>query len=193
MDVPKVAGDEQIVYSGRIFEIVKQPMKIGAKVVDFEIVRRSPGVRLLVVRDGNILLVKEFRAEHEGFDYRLPGGKVFDSLKDYKKTLDGGKDILKYAVEAARKECLEETGISVKMIEHVHTARCGASVSWDMYYFLVDDFDEKEDGQNLEDGEVIYPEWKTFDEAKQLCLKGDVKEDRTVGVLLRFLLGWRKD
>ena len=193
MDVPKVAGDEKIVYSGRIFEILKQPMKIGAKVVDFEIVRRSPGVRLLVVRDGNILLVKEFRAEHEGFDYRLPGGKVFDSLKDYKKTLDGGKDILKYAVEAARKECLEETGISVKMIEHVHTARCGASVSWDMYYFLVDDFDEKEDGQNLEDGEVIYPEWKTFDEAKQLCLKGDVKEDRTVGVLLRFLLGWRKD
>jgi len=58
MDVPKVVGDEIIVYSGRVFEIVRQPMKIGAKVVDFEIARRSPGVRLLVVRDGKILLVK---------------------------------------------------------------------------------------------------------------------------------------
>ena len=118
---------------------------------------------------------------------------MFDSLKDYKKALDGGKDIMKYAVEAARKECLEETGVSARRVEHIHTARSGASVSWDMYYFLVDDFDEREDGQNLEDGEVIYPEWKTFGETKQLCLKGDVKEDRTVGVLLRFLLGWKKN
>ncbi len=88
MDVPKVARGERIVYSGKIFEIVRQPMKIGAKVVDFEIARRSPGVRMLVVRDGRILLVKEFRTEHDGFDYRLPGGKVFDSLRDYKRAFD---------------------------------------------------------------------------------------------------------
>lgn len=193
MDVPNAAGDEKIAYSGRIFEVVKQPMKVGGKIVDFEIARRSPGVRLLIVRDGKILLVKEFRTEHNGFDYRLPGGKVFDSIKDYKKALDGGKDILKYAVEAARKECLEETGISAKRIEHIHTARCGASVSWDMYYFLVENFEERDGRQSLEDGEIIFPVWKTFDEAKQLCLNGDVKEDRTVGVLLRFLLGWQKN
>lgn len=193
MDVPKIAGDEKIVYSGRIFEVVKQPMKVGGKIIDFEIARRSPGVRLLVVRDGRILLVKEFRTEHDGFDYRLPGGKVFDSLKDYKRALDGKRSILEYAIDAARKECLEETGISAKRVKHIHTARCGASVSWDMYYFLVDDFDERDGGQSLEDGEVIYPEWKTFDEAKRLCMQGDVKEDRTVGVLLRFLPGWQKD
>lgn len=63
-----IAGDEKIAYSGRIFEVVKQLMNIGGKVVDFEIARRSPGVRLLVARDGRILLVREFRTEREGFD-----------------------------------------------------------------------------------------------------------------------------
>ncbi len=61
-----------------------------------------------------------------------------------------------------------------------------------MYYFLVDDFDERDGGQNLEDGEVIYPEWKTFDETVDMCMNGEIKEDRTVGVLLRFLLGCKE-
>lgn len=116
---------------------------------------------------------------------------MFDCIRDYKRALDGKRDILIYAVEAARKECLEETGIIAKSVRHIHTARSGASVFWDMYYFLVDEFDEGKAGQNLEDGEIIYSEWKTFGETVEMCMNGEIKEDRTVGVLLRFLLGLR--
>ena len=93
MNVPESFGEERVVYSGRLFEVVRQPMKVGDRVVEFEFVRRQSGVRLLIVRGDEILLVREFRFELNGFDYRLPGGKVFDCLKDYKVALSENKDV----------------------------------------------------------------------------------------------------
>ena len=106
MNVPESFGEERVVYSGRIFEVVRQPMKVGDRVVEFEFVRRPPGVRLLIVRGDEILLVREFQSELDGFDYRLLGGKVFDCLTDYKGALSGNKDLLDCALDVAKKECL---------------------------------------------------------------------------------------
>ncbi|MFH1127587.1 MAG: NUDIX domain-containing protein [archaeon] len=187
MDAPKPAGDEKVVYSGRIFEVVRQPMNVGGKMVEFEIVRRSPGVRLLIVKESKMLLVREYRSELRGFDFRLPGGKVFDSLAEYKRALDAGVDVMGYARDAAKKECLEETGLIAKRVEHIHTTASGATVVWDLFYFVVDDFCESKSGSQPEDGEVIHPEWKTFDEVRKMCLDKEVKEDRSVAVIFRFL------
>jgi hypothetical protein len=59
---------ENIVYQGRILEIVQK--EVGGKI--FEIARRSPGVRLIILKDESILLTKERRHEYNGYDYRLP-------------------------------------------------------------------------------------------------------------------------
>jgi len=58
-------------------------MKGGDKEVVFETARRAPGVRLIIVRDGQMLITREFRNELDDYDYRLPGGKVFDTLDEY--------------------------------------------------------------------------------------------------------------
>ncbi len=187
MNVPERCGEEKIVYEGKTFEIIHHPTKIGKRVFDFEFVRRAPGVRIIIVRDKKILLAKEYRIELEGFDWRLPGGRVFDSLKEYGEGMKKGENIMPHATNAAKKECLEETGLVAKSISHFHTSQCGVSVKWDLIYFVVTDFKESPTGQQTEEGEVIYPEWKTFDEAKAMCINGDIKEDRTASVLLRFL------
>jgi len=178
-------GEETIVYEGKIFEIVKQPFKAGDKEIIFETARRSPGTRIIIVKNKKMLLTKEFRTEHKDYDYRLPGDKVFNTLEEYRKVL-GKKDILPFAIKAAKKECLEETGIIANNLKLFQIAKAGATVEWDLFYFIVDDF--KESKQKLESGEVIYPEWKTFNEVKELCLNNKINEDRTVGVLLKFLL-----
>lgn len=179
-------GEEQIVYEGKTFQIVNQTFKSGEKIKVLEIARRSPGVRLLITKNNSILLTKEYRVELNDYDYRLPGGKVFDTLGEYKKALDTKTDILKFAIEAAKRECTEETGLIVKKIKHYHTSNAGQTIAWDLFYFIVDDFEQSR--QNLEFGEVIYPEWKTFDEAKDFCLNNKIKEDRSIGILLKFLM-----
>ncbi len=179
------SGNEEIAYRSKMFEIIKRPMKVGNKILEFEIAKRSPGVRLLIIKKGKILLTKEFRYELDEYDYRLPGGKVFDSLEEYNSALK--KDIMPFAIRAAKKECLEETGLIPNKIRYFQTSQAGATIIWDLFYFIVEDFTESKK-QSLEHGEVIRPEWKTFKEAKELCLNGKIKEDRTIGILLKFLM-----
>ena len=181
------AGNQKIVYEGKIFEVVKQPMNVGSKIIEFETVRRAPGTRIIIVKDNKILITKEYRTELNNYDYRLPGGKVFDTLKEYKNSLKNNTNMLESAITAAKKECLEETGLIVNNLELIKISKCGATIIWDMYYFLAKDFKDSKTGQTLEDGEIITVNWYSFEQAKQLCLNNKISEDRTLGVLLAFL------
>lgn len=183
----KPIGEEKIVYQGRIVEVVQRDFQAGDKVKTFEMARRAPGTRLIIVSpEKKILITKEFRNEAGGYDYRLPGGKVFDSLVDYNSYLKSGASLLGAADLAARKEAMEECAIEVESLEHVATSKCGSTMEWDLYYFFVDKYTALA-SQHLEAGEDITTEWLSFDEARDLCLSGKMQEDRSVAVLLRWL------
>lgn len=180
-------GEERIIHKGRIFEVINKDMKKGDKTIKFELVKRSPGVRLIIIKNNKILLTKEYRYELKDYDYRLPGGKVFDTLDQYNQGLKEN-DILEHAKQAAETECIEETGLIPKNIKHIHTSHSGATVIWDLFYFLIDDFETHSQGQNLQIGEIIHPEWIDINKVKQMCINKEIKEDRSVAVLLRYLL-----
>lgn len=172
-------------YSGSIFQVIHRPMLSGTKEKTYEIALRAPGVRLIIISQDKILMSKEYRAETHGYDYRLPGWKVFDSLGQYLSTKK--EDMLVFAMEAAKKECQEETWLEVKNIQFLRTSIAGATVRWDLYYFLVDDFDIHPDGQSLETGEDIRTQWVHRSEVEKWCLSGKIREDRSVAVLLQYL------
>lgn len=181
---------EEIKYKGRIVEVVeteKQLPNSKSKKM-FEFARRSPGVRAIIINNNKILLSKEYRYELNDYDYRLPGGKVFDRLEDYSEC--NKQDILKYATNAVKKECFEEVGLKVKSPKLLHISKAGATIVWDLYYFLITDFKQEE--QHLEDGEIIDFNFYTFEEIKNLILNNKMSEDRSVGVLLKYILGCEK-
>lgn len=96
-------NSEQIDYSGSIFEIVRQEQPDGRF---FEIARRAPGVRLIITdkEQEKLLLTREFRQELQDWDYRLPGGKVFDTLEEYSKFRDSGGDMVLELAKRRRKK-----------------------------------------------------------------------------------------
>ncbi len=181
-------GTEEIVYQGKMIEVVQQRMMAGEKEQTFEFARRSPGTRLIIVTpEKKLILTKEYRREADSVDWRLPGGKVFDRLTDYNEFLKTGKDIIPVAIEAAKKEAREEAGIEVKKIEHFATSHCGATVTWDLFYFVVNDF-ERLTGQSLEHGEEgIELIEIDFGEARAICLDGRMQEERSVAIFMRWL------
>jgi len=182
-----VNNSERVVYSGKIFEVIQKPVRIAGKEIMFEKVRRSPGVRLLIINQNKILITKEYREEHGNFDYRLPGGKVFDSLQKYLSFVQEKRDILTAAMNAAQKECQEETGLIPLKLKHIYTTSPSATVQWDLFYFLIEEYKENHHGQKLEPGEQISLEWKTIAEVQEMCLNGTISEERTAMILLRFL------
>lgn len=176
---------ERIVYQGKIVEVVETEVKTGSGKKVFELARRSPGVRLIIPQNDSVLLTREYRYEINGYDYRLPGGKVFDTLTEYNEALLNAVSIEEAAERAAKKEALEETGLEVKTLSKFHKSVCGATVTWDLFYFVASDFTQKE--QSLEDGEDIEVEWVPNTKVADMCLNGEIQEERSALVLLKYL------
>ncbi|HXE09876.1 MAG TPA: NUDIX hydrolase [Verrucomicrobiae bacterium] len=179
-------SDTSVAFSGKIGEVIHTKQADGRV---FERFRRAPGTRIVIVSpDNKVLITKEHRAETDNIDLRLPGGKVRDSLTEYKELLDSGEPIIEAAKQAAIKETLEETGMVVKDIRFLTKANAGATVEWDLYYFLVEKYEDSPEGQNLESGEDITVSWMTPTEIRQAIQKGAMQEWRSAGVLLGLVL-----
>lgn len=175
-----------VVFAGKIGEVVHTVQPDGRV---FEKFCRPPGTRLIIVSPENkILITKEFREETDNYDLRLPGGKVCDTLEEYNKLRENSEDMLEAAKDGAVKEAREEAGIIVKGLEHITTATAGATVEWDLYYFLIKDYKEHPEGQDLEHGEDIEITWMNIEEIKEAISLGQMQEWRSAGVLLGKVL-----
>jgi len=182
------------IFDNGFFEFLKTEEEIiingETKIVKRNMVRRPPGIRAFILDKKNkkILLSKEYRYELKKWDYRLPGGKVFDNLEEYKKALENDT-VLENVEKTVPKEVKEEVGINIKNQSLFKIATAGAGVVWDLYYYEITDYEILDSGQELEENEFVEGfVWKTFDEIKDMCINQEINEDRSVGVILTYIL-----
>jgi len=177
---------EKIVARGKMFELVHNEQPDGRV---FEVARRAPGVRLIIEDTMNrILLTKEYRHELEDWDYRLPGGKVFDSLEEYDEFRMSGSDILVPAKEKAIAEGREEAGLQIDTLKFYKKSTLGATVEWDLFVFAITKWHALEGGQELEVGERIEADgWFTHEQVENMILAGEMHEERIALVLLQWM------
>ena len=95
-------------------------------------IRRPPGVRAIITSNDQILLNREYRYEINEWDYRLPGGKVFDSFIDYEKAINNNS-IIDCIKNGLSREIFEETGLLPKKFELFYKSILGFTVEWDLY------------------------------------------------------------
>lgn len=179
--------NEEIVARGKIFELVHLPQPDGRK---FEVARRAPGVRVIIPdrKTSTILLTKEFRRELGAWDYRLPGGKVFDTLDEFEAFRATGHSLESAAHNKAIQESAEEAGIGVKDAKLITVSTLGATVEWDLYVFEATSWADHPDGQKLEQGESIEAgAWFSYKDAEAMILEGKLKEERIALILLQWL------
>lgn len=190
---------DEIVYRGKLFQVINRTKentflvdgKEITKNLTFELVRRPPGVRALIVQDNKLLLNKEYRYELDDWDYRLPGGKVFDKLEQFEKALVN--DSIENSVDEKLKEELrEEADIEVLGYNLFGVSKSGLTVDWTLYYFLVDKFKilpsfYEKDKQKSE-YEYIQHVWVNFDDVMDLFLNDKISEDRSAAMILKYIL-----
>jgi ADP-ribose pyrophosphatase len=178
----------EVAYRGNMFEVVTWEGKPG---VTFEAAVRAPGVRLMIEteKDGMkaLLMTREIRREAGGYDFRLPGGKVFDSLEELDEHRESGYDIAPFIEIAAKKEGKEEAGISGGEYVPLGVSKAGASVEWDLYYFKITNAEIGE--QELEEHEQGDIETLVLSarEVFEKLSKREVKEGRSADMLWSWL------
>lgn len=183
---------QKIVWQGKIGSIVEyspsnQPDK------RFQKFSRPPGTRSIIISpDNKILLTKEFRQESGKDDFRLPGGKVYDSFLEWMKASEEGKNMDDAAIEGAKNEMSQEAAIEAfdpQIFKLVGSG--GPTVEWDLYYLSVNQY-KALGNQALEEGEKITFGWYPISEVIEMCLIGQVDEARTAAVILQFLYAQKK-
>jgi ADP-ribose pyrophosphatase len=187
MSEKKQKYSETIFAKGKLFELVHVEQPDGRV---FEVARRAPGVRIIIadLAFNKVLLTREYRQELGAWDYRLPGGKVFDSLDEYDTARSEGSDLEQAALSKAAQEVEEEAGILLKSSRMYKKSTLGATVEWDLYIVESDDWEKSDAGQKLEAGEQIEAEgWYDYAVAEQMILRGDMQEERIALVLLQWL------
>lgn len=195
-------GRYTTLFSSRLFSIREHPVLFSNGIYKtFQFVERSPGVRALVTAGDMIFLNKEYRVESGGWDYRLPGGKVFDSREEYDRFRQENseeRNLSAKTFETVVKELREETELQFQpnSIKFVEKTNCGSVICWDLFFFHLK-LDSVEN-QNLDrcqsiEGECTVPCWLSFDEVIALCISGKIQEDRSQAFLLRFILKSRKE
>lgn len=188
---------EESLFNNGFFEFLKTEedfvVENQLKHIKRNMVRRPPGIRALIVNENNqILLSREFRYELNDWDYRLPGGKVFDSLDDYKSALENDT-VMENVLKTVPKEVLEEVGLVVRNPKLLKVSLDGAGVIWDLYYFEIRDYKKSDNGPQLEEDEIINGyKWYEFNDIIKMCQNNEIHEDRTVGVLLTYILNSKK-
>ena len=172
------------VFKGDLIAVEKHETK------GYEHAIRPPGVRLILTNaGGELLITKEYRSEISAHDYRLPGGKVFDDIDSWLAVRDNDAALRDAVMRAARLEAKQETGVDEITDPNIYAvSHAGASVEWDLYY--VTGSIARMSEQELEDDEKergIEVAFYAKDKVADLLRASGIQEDRTAGVLYRYL------
>ncbi len=176
------------IFSWQMFEIVHWE---GRPWVTFEAAVRAPGVRLIISaeKDGirGLYMTRELRRESTGWDLRLPGGKIFDSLVEFRSA--DPAQIAGAALASAEREGREEAGLHSGVYRFLEVSHAGASVDWDLHYFLVTDPVMR--AQELEESEMgnISVEFVSLADLRKALIAWEVQEGRSAAVLWRWMEG----
>ncbi len=172
---------------GRLFEHILLEEE-GAGSIEF--VRRPPGVRLIIadVAQDRILLTSEFRRELRDWDWRLPGGKIFDSREAWQAYEQSGGDIIAAASAQGIKEAAEEAGMAVVEPRFLQQMVDGATVEWDLYYFVATQWAERSQGPQPEAGEQFRESrWFDYSIVESMIADGEMHEARSALAVLQWL------
>ncbi|MGC9208255.1 MAG: NUDIX hydrolase [Nitrososphaeria archaeon] len=165
----------QEVYAGKVFRIYREKFLTEKGETEVEVVKHRGAVAVLpILPDKRVVLERQFRYTLREFIYEVPAG----TLEENERPED-----------CARRELLEETGLTAKKI--IYLTRIVMSpgyVDETIHLFVAYVSDERQEAR-LERDEIISTEIYTMDQALEMIRNGKIVDAKTVSLLLlaRFL------
>lgn len=159
------------VYKGKILnldiDVVELPDK---KLSKREVVRHSGGAAVLLVREREALLVKQFRYAYGKEIYEIPAGK-----------LNAGED----PVHAAARELEEETGFKAELVRFAEIYPSPGYTDEVIHIFLAGN--ARRTGQKLDEGEFLKAEFIPLPKVLGMLERGEITDAKTAVAIYKYM------
>ena len=168
----KLPKNAKLVFKGVLYDTYQweQVLFDGSKST-FEKIVRKGSVQLICITKDNKLILYEEEQPHIGSYLSMPGGQIEENDSPLK---------------TAKKELLEETGMTAKSYELYTKTELGKSISWPTYYYICRDC-EKIKQPELEAGEKIKPYELEFSEFIKWTQKKEFRNKTFQNMILKIL------
>lgn len=172
MSEKKISSEK--IYDGVVVKLRKDKIVTMRGVESYrEVISHGGGACVLAVKEGKVLLEKQFRYAYGEEIYELPAGKR-----------DKGEDFF----VTARRELEEETGLiplNLKKITEIYPTPGYTDEVIGIFYA-----DEFEKGEiHFDDTEDLTSEWVDLDEVYSMIESGEIKDSKTLIALLWYKSG----
>jgi 8-oxo-dGTP pyrophosphatase MutT (NUDIX family) len=175
---PSMVGPRQVVYQNAYQQIYSVRLDFADH--QKEIFVTDYGQRVGVIIDGpeGILLIRQYRHLIDNVSWEIPGGRV-----------DQGEGL----EEAARRECMEETGILCRGLKPLIMFHPGLDTLHNpTHLFYARDVDRKGEIQEVHNGEVCGRDWVPLEKCISMISSKVIVDSLSVIALLSYHLFMRQ-
>jgi ADP-ribose pyrophosphatase len=144
-----IPDNADCVYSGEIFDVYQWPEKLyDGSPATFEMLKRPDTVKIIAVKDDKMIVIEETQPS-KGHCVTFPGGRVDKTDNDW--------------LTAAKREMLEETGLSFKNWKLIEVVQPILKIEWFVAWYVAFDLLGSEKPKN-DNGEKISVHTCSIDE-----------------------------
>lgn len=174
MNLKEKTISEKTIFKGMVFDISKEEVILPNDLKAFrEIVKTKGAVCIVpVTKEGEIILVKQYRQAIRKETLEFPGGK-----------LEKGEDIQKAAI----RELKEETGYIAKKLEFFGDTYPASGYSDEVIHFFLCENLEQAKSQDLDDDEFINVVKVSKEELKKMIFNGEITDSKVIAFGLKYL------
>jgi ADP-ribose pyrophosphatase len=173
MDYVEKTVKANYIFKGKILTLRHDDAELpDGKPCQREFVEHGGGACVLFVKDGKVLLVRQYRYPYAESIYEIPAGK-----------LDKGEEPIKTAI----RELEEEGGLIAEDLKLLYVMYPSPGYTNEKIY-IYQALSAKETTAHLDEGEYLDVEYVPLERAREMLLKGEIKDAKTIIALQAYFL-----
>lgn len=164
--------NRELSYKGKILKVYTDHVEVNGLKSNWDYIHHNGGAAVVpVTKDGNILMVRQYRNALDRYTLEIPAGAL-DSVKES-------------GMECVARELEEETGFIANSIEWLITTHSWVAFTNEkVEIFVAKDLIPSK--QKFDEEESIELEEYSLDELKEMIFKGEITDSKTVAGLLAY-------
>lgn len=168
---PAISG-HKVILTTPYYEIVRLTASFPRKKKTYYVHDYGTRAAMIADRAGEILLVCQYRLLIDGVSWEIPGGGV-----------EAGEP----EVDAAIRECLEETGVRCRNPRPLSAYHVGLDVSYNpTFLFYSTSFADEVEHEEVQKDEVVASEWVPMERCLDMLASGEIVDSLTITGLLVY-------